>query len=178
MPDPSRLRAAYFSASRQWHPDRCGGKDEQFLRVRMAYDTLSDPASRLLSLASMLEESRAEAAAPPDSGDLFSKVASAAQAAREALAKPSAPSPLLAALQAARQRAARAQLEEARAALIDAEFSAQKALESLDARWPEVTRAELEALAMRLRFLARSRREIEEWGLKFRQLPAEAIPHV
>jgi len=45
---PEEIKAAYRRLARQWHPDVCHEPDakEQFLRIKAAYDVLSDPGQR------------------------------------------------------------------------------------------------------------------------------------
>ena len=172
------LRRAFFEASRRLHPDRNAGKSEEFLRVREAYETLRNPAARLRALVALAGKPHETSASPAATHeDLFPWVASAAQAARQALAPAAASTPLLGALRAARQREALDKVKAALKAIESAEQAAYQWLESLDNMWPRVARSELEALAGRFRFLASSRREMEEWLLKLTTLPRQTSAH-
>ncbi|MCX7868314.1 MAG: J domain-containing protein [Terrimicrobiaceae bacterium] len=175
--DPALLRSAFFEASRRFHPDRPGGDAEIFLSKQRAYEILRDPAARLSALAALTPSPASRTSKPTAvPAEIFSQVAAAAAAAREVFREEAGP-PLLAALRAAKRREAAERLEAASAALEAAEAEAAAALEALDARWPEASRSEIEALAARFRFLAKSRREVEEWRLKFRQQPANSPIH-
>ena len=58
--DDQALKQAYRRMARQWHPDSCREPDakEMFIRIKAAYDVLSDPLKRRKYNAGLLFEQR------------------------------------------------------------------------------------------------------------------------
>lgn len=159
--DITTLKARYLSLAKEFHPDSRNGDAGHYQSLKLAYETLLDPASRLKALAGGASGNWH----PPDT--LFDLTAQAITAARDASHTPSASaSPLVNALLSQKAARARTLVREARSRISSCLDDANLSLKELDARWPNVTAEELAGLSSEFKFLSRWASRLAEAGFE------------
>ena len=165
--DPIALKSAYLAQAARLHPDTAQGDDASFTELQEAHRILGQPALRIRHLIELTHPGLEVGNALPAHSALLFDLGSALQRVKAAVEQRSkATTALGRAVAAGTISAARQALTAAQAPLakVEAEIDAQ--LTALDARWPDVTVDELNALARELAFLARWKGEVAEWEFR------------
>lgn len=157
----SDIKASFLERAKSLHPDNQTGDSKKFESLRVAYDLLRDPATRLRHLITL------ETGLPPNSSpptghfELFSSVCQVAEQTRIYLSEVSrASSPLARSLAAVALSKSHKAASDIAAQIADIEQSLTSQLAGLDAEWPQHEVAA--ALASEFAFIAKCRHQISE----------------
>jgi curved DNA-binding protein CbpA len=165
--DESELKEKYLRLAETRHPDLSAATNDQFHLLQDAYKTLREPAARLRHLLELQfggHEDRDDSAAH---AELFMRAGSAAHAARGVLARlENTTTSLARALLRPEIVSALKEVREAIRSVQNTQDELRERLASLDARWPDVTRAELSALASSFAFVSRWALQLSEWEFR------------
>jgi curved DNA-binding protein CbpA len=165
--DEGALKERYFRLAATRHPDLSGGNDEKFHLLQDAYRTLREPAARLRHLMELEFVGGRGQSDSTAHAELFMNVGSAIQAAKAVFFRSENTTTALArALLAPEIVAALRQVREAAESLQRTQDEVTARLESVDARWPDVSPDELADLASSFSFLSRWKSQLSEWEFR------------
>ncbi|HEY5704693.1 MAG TPA: hypothetical protein VIS96_03880 [Terrimicrobiaceae bacterium] len=165
--DEAALKETYLRIAAIRHPDLKGGDDEQFHLLQEAYKTLREPAARLKHLMELEVPGAASQIDSAPHAELFMSAGSAVQAARAIFLRLESRTTALArALLAPEAASALGKVRAALESVQQAQDESRVRLESLDKRWPDVSRDELADLASSFTFLERWISQLSEWEFR------------
>ena len=165
--DEAALKEKYLRLAATRHPDLSGGNDEKFHLLQDAYKTLREPAERLRHLVELEFPGCGIQSESTPHTELFMSAGSAVQAAKAIFSRLENTTTAMArALLAPDIAAALEQVRGALQSIQQARDQLKVRIENLDARWPEVSVAELAALASSFAFLSRWKSQLSEWEFR------------
>ena len=165
--DELALKEKYLRLAAIKHPDFLGGGEEQFHRLQGAYKTLADPAARLRHLLALQFASADIHSDGVPHDEIFPRVGGALQQAKAVVSRLDHMTTALGrALLSPEVATALQQIREATNSVSQAWNQSITDLEDLDARWPEVSAAELVAMASSFTFLSRWKSQLSEWEFR------------
>jgi curved DNA-binding protein CbpA len=165
--DEAVLKESYLRLAGVRHPDLSEGNDEKFRQLQEAYTILREPATRLRHLMELEFPGFGSPKASAPHAELFLRAGGAVQAAKAAFSRLEKTTTALArALLSSEIAAALRQVREASESIRRTREELMTRLRDLDDRWPEVSAADLAALATSFAFVSRWASQLTEWQFR------------